>query len=70
MEKLILRELRESKRIKATKVAEALGITKQSYYKYERDIGLIKVNTMIKIFDIIGATKAERKLFCNEIANL
>ena len=37
------------------------------YNLYEKDAGIMKVVTLIKILDFIGATKAERKKLCDEI---
>lgn len=62
-----LYNLRRKKGYNQQEVADYLGITRQMYNLYEKDAGIMKVVTLIKILDFIGATKAERKKLCDEI---
>ena len=63
-----LRALRESRKMNQEEVAEMLGITKNTYLKYERGEQSPKLNTIEKIADIYGITLME--LISNETPDI
>ena len=57
--KLDIRLYRISKEMTQKEVADKVGITVQTISKYERDIGDMKMSTLIDICEVIGAPPEE-----------
>ena len=54
-----LRDVREAKGVKATAVAQHLGITRQTYAKYESSPDSMSVNHAQAVCDFLGVPVSE-----------
>lgn len=60
-----LQEIRESKGIKLNSVAQHIGVSRQTYRKYEKNPGSMTIDQALSVCNFIGCSVDEIFLSCN-----